>query len=314
MKVLITGGAGALGSGLAKGFLDRDFDVTVLDIIRKDEAWRLLDFMSKIKYEWKSVQDITRKNIKGYDIVVNACAQPDRPLGLTSPRLTFYQNIQSTINILECCRKTDIDLFIYPGSGTILIGNSQIPTTEKALPKPLNPYSASKYSAEVLTQMYYRCYGIPTISLRSGIVYGPRMRTDMSIFQFLYKAIKGKNIVVRSPETTRTPAYLDDVVEGWFEVINNKEKLIGKVLHIVGDEEFKMIEVAKKASKVMGSKNQIIRGEYEPGEKINGEPVRECISNEKAKEILDWKPKTSLKQGLQKTGIWIKENLEKWRV
>jgi len=309
-KALITGGAGALGSSLVSMFINKGYEVHVYDIIQQNRAWRLADISDVVKYHWKSIHDMTAKDFSDVDIVAHAAAQPDRPLGLTSPVYTMEMNVMGLIHVLEACKHTNIKSFIFPGSGTTFTGvpEQELPVTEESIPRPTNPYSASKYMAEVLCHTYRRCYEVPTVILRSGLVYGAGMRLDISIAQFIIKALTDVPIVVRSPRATRTPTHVEDVMKYWEAVIDAEpEKVVGNIFHSVFGKEYTIEDIARTVVKVVGQ-GVVVPGEFEAGEMINGKPVREWTTSTKDK-YLGVHPEIDLEQGIHKTIPYIKEFL-----
>jgi len=221
MKVLVDGGAGSLGSSLTKMCLDMGFSVRVLDVVQKDKAFNLKEIMDQIDYRWKSVEDISKEDVEDVQVFIHCCAQADRPLGLSSPLYTIHKNTMELACVLEACRKANLQKFIYPSSGTIFTGVPSYlqPVTERTTPVPMNPYSATKYMDGVLCGSYHRCFGVPIVILRSGLVYGDGMRLDISIAQFIMKALRGEKIYVRSPKATRTPTHVEDVLLYWKKIL-----------------------------------------------------------------------------------------------
>jgi len=309
-KALITGGAGALGSTLTKMLLKKRWNVIIYDIVQRNRAWRLADVLHEVKYHWQSCHDMQRRAFEDVNIVIHAAAQPDRPLGLTSPLYTLEMNVMALARVLEACRHTNIEKFIFPGSGTTFTGvpEEELPVTEESIPKPSNPYSASKYMAEVLCHTYRRCYEIPTVMLRSGLVYGAGMRLDISVAQFIIKALTDVPIVVRSPRATRTPTHIDDVMKYWEAVIDAEpEKVVGNIFHSVLGKEYTIENIARTVVKVLG-KGVVLPGEFEAGEMINGKPVREWTTSTKD-DLLGVKPNIQLEEGIKRTLPYIKEFL-----
>lgn len=308
MKALITGGAGALGSSLSKLLVSKGWDVDIYDIIRIDEAWRLYDIIDEVNYCWKSIHDMTKDDFDNINLVAHCAAQPDRPLGLSSPYTTMWLNIMGLIHVLEACRNIKLEKFLFPSSGTMFTGNleSELPVTEDTVPRPTNPYSASKYMSEVLVDTYRRCYNIPTVLLRSGLVYGDGMRLDISIAQFIKKSLLDKTFKVYSPGASRTPTHVDDVMLYWDAIIKAEpEKVVGKIFHSVYGKEYSVIDMAKIVTKVVGTGEAIPDDIlYEDGEFINGKPVRDWSISTKD-EYLDVQPCVDLEEGIRRTISYI---------
>ena len=308
-KALITGGAGTLGSSLAKMLLKKDYEVHVYDVRQIDEAPKLKPVINRVKYHWKAVHDITEDDLEGVELVAHCAAQPDRPLGIASPIYTLDMNIMGLASVLEasrCCET--LKKFLFPGSGTIFSGvpYDQLPVTEDSIPQPTNPYSASKYMGEILCDTYRRCYGIPTVILRSGLVYGEGMRLDISIAQFIIKALQDKEFMVRSPHATRTPSHIDDVLLFWNAVIDLEPGLVvGKVFHSVYGKEYSIIDIARTVTKVVGKGLARPSKEYEDGEF----GAREWTTTTKQDELQVY-CKVDLEEGIRRTIQYIKEAVE----
>jgi len=308
-RVLITGGAGALGSSLAKMLVEKEYEVDVVEIIPRHSAHRLKDV--DVQYFWKSCEDLTAKDLDGVDIICHCCAQPDRPLGVSSPLYTIHKNTMELAAVLEACRKSEIKKFLYPGSGTIFLGVSpdKQPITEETTPKPTNPYSATKYMDEILCDAYRICYGVPTVILRSGLVYGEGMRLDISIAQFIIKALKGERIAVKSPGATRTPTHGEDVLKYWKAVIElAPEEVVGEIFHSVRGKEYSIKEIAEAVVGTLGSNSEIEELPYELGELVGGKPVRQWTVSTKDQK-LGVKPKIDLPEGIRRTAKWIEDEV-----
>jgi nucleoside-diphosphate-sugar epimerase len=309
-KIVITGIAGALGSAIARISLKKGYEVEGFEILPIHNAWRLADLRDQIVYHWKSVHDIAWEDLKDANIVCHCCAQADRPMGINSPVYTLELNIMALARVLEACRHVKLEKFLFPGSGTTFTGvpTYELPVTEKTVPEPTNPYSASKYMAEILCRTYHKCYGVPIVILRSGLVYGPGMRLDISIAQFIMKLLSQTPVIVRSPGTTRTPTYIDDVLLYWNAIIDAPAaEVVGETFHSVYGKEYSVMEIAETVCKVLGVEASVLEaGAYEPGEGTKENPLREWTVSTKDK-LLDVQPKIDLEEGVKLTVPYIKE-------
>lgn len=315
MNVWITGIAGELGSSLAKALADRGYTVLGNDIARLEEAWRLRGYEDRVKYVWKASQDLLAEDIRGAKVVIDCSAQPDRPLGISSPMYTALENVLIPLRICEAAIRCDpMPWLLYPSSGTLFLGvpPDEQPITEETQPRPTNPYSWSKWAAEEVYRTYGRMYNVSYVITRSGFVYGPGARLDIAIMKWILRTLRGQRLVVRSPEATRTPCFAPDVVEAWLKLIGKIESdpdlVRFETIHFVADKEYKMIEIAEKVREILGGDNEIVEGPYEPGELVNGMPVRQWEVNVKARKYLGWEAKTSLEEGIRKTAEWMADS------
>ena len=309
MKIIISGGAGFGGSGLAKELLKRGHKVTVLDLVAPNHAETLSDVMDhpNFKYIWKATFDIKPEDVDGYEIICAFNAQADVPMGFTSPAYTFYQNTVGLIYLLEAVKKTGCEKFLLPSSGNVFGRPPKIPIDETCPVVPHNIYSASKAAQEDVAWAYYRSYNIPIIIFRNGAVYGQDMRRNIFIYIWLKNLLLGKPIIVEGGDQTRDPCYVTDTVQAWTLAIEApKEKVIGEIFQVSTGKEYEINDIAKMCTKIIPG--EIVYTDYRPGEKGQ----RECFDISKARKILKYKPQVSLEEGLLKTKKWI-ENISKIR-
>lgn len=324
MRVLITGGAGVLGSNLVELLVKKGHDVSVMDIVRAEDAWRLNSVIDSIKYLWRSLNDVSRKVIKDVDLIIDcAIGSADRPFGIESPHHTTYGNIFPPLHLLEAVRGLSgkRPLIIYPSSFNALYGHGEIEYHEGLLPNPSSLYGWTKASSEMLYLTYYRSYNIPVVVTRTGSAFGPRGRSDELIHKLIIYALNNANFYLRSPHAKRLWTYAKDVVHFYDRLINRLEnepdEIIGKILHVAGnknDEIIENIKVAKKIKELTNSGMKIIEGEYEPGEIVNGNPISFNINSSITRKLLKWGPEYTLEDGLKETITWFEHNLWRYQV
>lgn len=328
-NILITGGNGVLGSALANMFLMEGNSVSVLDIVRKDECWRLQQYgiLDKVDYLWRASQDLSSKDLKEFDVIADcAIGFPDRPFGTDSPRAAIALNIEPAIGLLEAIRNSDNKpTVIYPSSFNSLYGNSGV--YEEFTPlNPTTVYGWTKSAVEQLYKTYRVSFGVPAIVTRVGSSYGEMMRTDELVAKLTVAGLQGKPFKMRSPQSKRLWTYIGDVVnayksiiiksryfedEGFHETLSEKEF----VLNIAGnknDEILSNMEVARLLYSQIGNELEIIEGDYyEPGELINGRPVDFTLKADWTRKFLGWSPQYSLSDGFRNTINWFNKNMDK---
>lgn len=310
MNILITGGAGFGGSGLAKKLLEREHKVTVLDVISPNDAVRLQSVIDNpnLTYLWKSVHDIKPKDLYGQDIVVHMAAQADVPMGFSSPVWTVWDESVGTTILLETCKESNIKKFILASTGNVIGRPLYLPIDEKHPVVPHNPYSAAKASQELLAWSYYRAYGVPVIVMRNGIVYGPDMRKQIFLYIWMKNIYHGKSIVVEGGDQTRDPCFGADTVQAWTKVIEIPEhKTLGQTFQVSYGKEYTVRELADICMEVANKEVPIIHRPHRPGEKGQ----RECFDNGFARSILGYEPEYDLRTGLKILWNWVqKEELK----
>lgn len=308
LSILITGGAGFGGAGLTKALLERGHKVTVFDITAPNHADALREEINKryIKYLWKAVHDMNPKDIEGCDVVCHFAAQADVPMGFSSSFWTGWENVMGTIKVLETVRTVGIKKFILASSGNVYGRPLRLPIDENHPLTPHNPYAASKASQELYCWAYHRCYGIPLVVFRNGIVYGPGMRREIFIYKWLKELLLGHPIWVEGGEQTRDPCFVGETIEAWLKGVEAPaEKVVGEAFQISAGREYKVAEIAVKCVQAMGFSpaKKIGYRDYRPGE----QGQRECFDISKAKRVLGYSPRIDLDTGIRLTLKWMRE-------
>jgi len=317
VKALVAGGAGVLGSNLSWLLLKKGYQVTVMDIVRREEAWRLADLevLGDVNYVWKNVADITADDVKGYDLVIDcAIGYADRPMGISSPTSVMLGNLLPPLRLLEALRQADFKGYaIYPSSFNALYGHRHGAVfSEFTTPLPNNVYGWTKGAAELLYHSYRRQYGLRTLVTRVGSAFGPRGRSDELPHRLIIYGLLGKRFTLRSPYAKRVWTYAEDAIGFYDRLLERLDDVYESgvfTLHLVGnkgDEVTTNVELAKRVKKYVPSLDWV-EGEYEPGEK----DVDFTYDSTLTRTLLKWSPQFSLDEGIERTVAWFKENL--WR-
>lgn len=303
MKVLVTGGAGFIGSHLVQFLLEGEHRVRVMDVVPKGSAWRLKGVMDEIEYVWQSVFDV--HSLEGFDVVCHLAAIADVPFSYMSPFETLYQNVMGTLTVLEALRRSpSVKRFIYTSSEAAF-GKAlpdEIPIKEDQIFRPKNPYDVSKASADLLTQAYFRCFNCPTVVVRSSCNFGPRMRLNQAVSIFLRQGLKGEPLTVEGGEQTRDFVYVENFVDGIVKAIESKRDINGETFNLGTGRELSILEVAKKCIELTNSRSSIKILPYRGGEK----GARICFDICKAKAILGYQPTITFEEGLLRTAEWMR--------
>ncbi|MCF6158842.1 MAG: NAD-dependent epimerase/dehydratase family protein [wastewater metagenome] len=324
---LITGGCGFIGNNLIKRLIkDRlGKKICILDNLRvgtiEDLESVLIEFGNfsrtssdtKINYTFEMethstiellVGDIRNKKIvedaiKDVNVVVHLAANTGVGASVENPIQDMEVNVTGTLNLLEASRKNHVKQFIFASSGAT-IGEVEPPVHEGKVPKPVSPYGASKLSGEGYCSAYYRAFGIKTISLRFGNVYGPLSRHKNSVVaMFMKRALNGKTLEIYGDgKQTRDFIYIDDLVDAI--ILASKTEIGGEVFQIATYKETTINEIADAVKELI---------EKETDEKVNivyrdcrpGDVKRNFSDISKARKILGFEPKYDLVAGLRKT-------------
>ncbi len=325
-NVLICGGAGTLGSGLSRLFIDKGYNVSLLDIVRVDEAWKLSDVnvRDKVEYLWKSTVDITEKDLDGMDIVVDCgLAVADRPEGTLSPEHTLLGNVLPPLHLLKIVKEMKKKpVIIYPSSFNARYGHKvNTILTEETFPLPSTQYGWTKGAVELLYQAYHRGHGVPVVIVVVGSGYGPRMRSDELVGRYILHTLQDKKeFKLRSPEAKRLWSYADDFLSFYDKLTDNVEAYNGMVLNCAGNKGDRIVTNTELANMINGIAEKkgfkpisIAPMPYEAGEMIDGKPIDFGVDSSKTRQLLKWEPKFTLEEGLSATMDWFSKNLDRYR-
>ncbi|MCY0851015.1 NAD-dependent epimerase/dehydratase family protein [Sulfuracidifex metallicus] len=305
MKILVSGGAGFLGSFLIDRLINDGHEITVIDDFSTVKYHALPEKVNLIKGKIEDVQ-INDK----FDYVVHLAARPSPEDYIQHPVETAMSNSMGTYKMLEITRKSDA-VMVYTSSSEVYGSAEIIPTPETYWGK-VNPigirscYDESKRFSEALILSYYREYELDVRIQRPFNVYGPRLREDGSygrvVSRFIYQALKGDDITIFGDGSqTRAFLYVDDWVEATTKMMFIKG-LKGEVFNVGSNKEMKIVDLANMILNMTNSKSKIKFLPPRPDD-----PPRRAADITKVREKLDWEPKVPVEEGLKKTIEWFKQ-------
>jgi|BEDMetMinimDraft_2_1075160.scaffolds.fasta_scaffold01012_4 Nucleoside-diphosphate-sugar epimerases len=310
-SILISGGAGFIGSWLSETLVNFNLNVTVLDNLETGNINNIKNLMGKNNFKFLKADVQNYRTEERFDLIVHAASIPSPDLYIKKPIETMLPNSIGTLNLLEICRKTD-STFIYLSTSEVY-GNAELIPTPETYFGLVNPigirscYDESKRFGEALCMAYFREYNLDVRIVRIFNTYGPRIEINSSysrvIPRFIVQSLKNEDITIFGTGLqTRSFLYIDDLLDALLRMLTF-ENIKGEVFNIGSDKEIKIIDLAKIVIKLTNSKSSI---KYLPPRP--DDPVRRCPDISKAKQTLKWFPKTELNEGLIKTIYWIKEN------
>ncbi|MBR4893406.1 MAG: SDR family NAD(P)-dependent oxidoreductase [Clostridia bacterium] len=325
-NILVTGAAGFIGFYLSKRLLEEGqtvigfdnlndyYDVTLkearLDILKK------YDKFTFIKGDLKD-KDFIFELFKTYnfEIVVNLAAQAGVRYSITNPDAYINSNIIGFFNILEACRNFPVKHLVYASSSSVYGTNKKIPySTEDKVDNPVSLYAATKKSNELMAHAYSKLYKIPVTGLRFFTVYGPMGRPDMAYFGFTNKLIKGEKIqIFNFGDMKRDFTYVDDIVEGIVNVmkkppLKNEDDAFYKVYNIGNNNPENLlyfVETLEKALMKYGIIKKEAEKEFLPMQP--GDVYQTFADVDELIKDFDFKPNTSLEEGLDRFAKWYKD-------
>ena len=310
MRVFITGAAGFIGSRVAGALLARGDEVVGLDDFNDfyDPAIkrRNVDDLNKLDGSFHIVEgdlrdaDQVNAALKdGADVVVNLAARAGVRPSLEQPLLYTDTNVRGLVNILEAMRERGMKKLVHASSSSVYGGQEKVPFSEEdPILKPWSPYAATKRSNELMLATWHHLYGIESHALRFFTVFGPGQRPDLAIAKFIRLIDAGTAIPFFGDGTTgRDYTFIDDIVQG---VVASIDRVAGcEIINLGGDEPVTLTEMVQTIERVMGKKAELDRKPVQPGD-----VPRTMADVSKARRVLDYEPKTSFKQGVEKQYEW----------
>jgi UDP-glucose 4-epimerase len=301
-RVVVTGGAGFIGSRLVRELLGRGYYVVVLDNFCSGSWENLRGLRGKggLEVVDGDVRDgrVVRKVMKGVDGVVHLAALIDVEASVSDPFETHGVNVNGTLNVLHAAVKAGVGRFVFASSTAVYGDVNPLPLREDYPPRLISPYAASKAAAEGYCRAFNRCYGLGTVVLRYFNVYGTGQRNSAYsgvITRFLENAFRGEPLVVYGDGgQTRDFIYVDDVIEATVLALEG-DGVEGETFNICTGKPTSVNELVRIVKEIVKRDLKVIYEKPRKGDIRNnyGDPL-------KAERILGFKAKTSLKKGLMK--------------
>ena len=317
---LITGGAGFIGFYLSKALLEKGarvigidnlndyYEVTLkedrLTILRKYENYRFMkgDLADKALLEQLFKEEEP-------NIIVNLGAQAGVRYSIDNPDAYMQSNMIGFYNILECCRYYPVEHLVYASSSSVYGANKKVPfSVSDKVDYPVSLYAATKKSNELLAHCYSKLYGIPATGLRFFTVYGPMGRPDMAYFKFAKKIMHGETIqIYNNGDMRRDFTYIDDIVKGVENILCNPpaEMETGaryKVYNIGNNQPERLMDYIETLERHLG---KVAKKEFLPMQP--GDVYQTYADVTELMNDFDFKPSTSIDEGLGKFVEWFKE-------
>ena len=307
-RVLVTGGAGFIGSHLVDRLVEEEADVIVVDNLKDGDIRNLAESMDKIEFYKIDIRDFEslKKVMVDVEIVFHLAANANVPYSVENPKYDFETNALGTFNVLKICLDSDVDKVIYASSAAVYGEPIYVPIDENHPLNPISPYGASKLAGERLGFAYYTTYGLKFVSLRIFNTYGERQRRYV-MFDFLKKLAENpKRLeVLGTGEQIRDFCYVKDCVEA-FILAAQKNVAVGEVFNIAGGNPISIRELAYLMVKILGLDGQtkivFTRKSWK------GDIMKLYADVSKIKCKLGFKPKVSLEEGILRLKRWFDEN------
>lgn len=309
LRILVTGGAGFIGSHLTERLLALGNEVIVLDDYSAANRGNLDAVASHPRLRVvegdilnaRTVGSLVKKADQVFHLACKVIG-----LSLVDPKIVHEVNATGTLNVCMACRKHESKRLVYVSSSEVYGTAKYVPMDENHPFCPTTPYGAGKAAGELYVRSFYYTWNLPAVIARPFNTYGPRSRTDRYsavIRRFIDRLLKDKPpIIYGDGKQTRDFTYVSDVVDGIIKTAECDE-LIGDAVNIARGEEVSIIRIAEIASKLLGKK-----GKIEPvfQEERPGDVRRHMADISKARNLLRFKPEVSIEDGIERLIEWRK--------
>ncbi len=307
-KVLVTGGAGFIGSNLADGLIDAGAKVVVID----NFVTGFRENLDEIRGDFEFVEadlndsDIVSKAIQDVEIVFHQAALPSVPRSVDSPRETHDACVNATFNLLIHAKDAGVRRFVYAASSSAYGDQKILPKVETMRPQPLSPYAAAKLMGEHYCSVFSHVYGLETMSLRYFNVFGPRQNPSSMysgvISRFIDALMSGKAPVIYGDGgQSRDFTYVANVVDANIRAAQT-DKGIGQAVNTANGEKITLLELLEVLKKITG--NESAEPKFETVR--DGDVRHSQADNSLARELFDYKKLVDLEEGLRRTIDWWK--------
>lgn len=310
MNCLVTGAAGFIGSHLCRRLLKEEFQVLGVDSFSdfyprwiKEKNIESLTKEKNFKFIEKDLNDLDLKSIlNDIEYIFHLAAQAGVRASWGENFSVYSQNnIEATQKLLEASRNSFLNKFIYASSSSVYGFCPELPMVETSPLYPFSPYGVTKLAAEHLCLLYFKNYGIPTLSLRFFTVYGPGQRPDMAFHVFFKSIADNKEIsIFGDGNQTRDFTYIDDIVEATYASMEKGKE--GEIYNIGGGTRTKLEDTFPILEEICGKKIKV-----KNQDKQKGDVPHTFASIEKAGQDLDYSPQTRLLDGLKEEWSWIQK-------
>jgi len=320
MQVLVTGGAGFIGGHLAEQFVRDGHDVAVLDNldpfydvrIKEHTIEHCQDLAADGDGSYHFVEgdvrdgDLVADLVADADVVYHQAAQAGVRGSVETPRKYDDVNVDGTLNVLDAARTSGVDRVVLASSSSVYGKPRYLPYDEDHLTTPVSPYGASKLAAERYAMAYDEVYDLDCVALRYFTVYGPRMRPNMAITNFVSRCLHGESpIVYGDGSQTRDFTYIDDVVRANAALLES-DAADGEVLNIGSTDNIDILSLAEEVRDLVAPDLEIA---FDERHDADAEHTHADVS--KAGELLGYEPTYSICEGVSAFVEWYRAN-EEW--
>lgn len=314
-RILVTGGAGFVGSHLIHALLDEGHDIVCVDNMNDYydptlKKARLALFQDKVTFyqidisDMAALEDVFKKH--QFDAIAHLAAQAGVRYSLEAPLVYVDSNVRGTVCVFECAQKYGVKNIVMASSSSVYgsVDGGEVFSEDREVNKPISVYAATKRATELLAYTYHHLYGLNITSLRFFTAYGPYGRPDMALFKFVSNMLADKPIdVYGDGNQERDFTYVSDIVSGF--VLALKKPLGFSILNLGAGNPISLNMFIAVIEEVLGKKAQRNALPAQPGD-----VPRTSANIRKAAQDLGYKPEISIKEGVEKFVQWYKKYYE----
>jgi len=317
-RVLVTGGAGFISSGVVRYLLaETPYEVVSLDALTyAGNLENLADVLShpRLSFVHGDIRDaeLVRELVEGVDVIVNAAAESHVEKSIRDGASEFVTtNVEGTQILLDAIRATPVERFVLVSSSEVYGTARAAPMDEEHPLEPRSPYAATKAGADRLAYSYFVTYGLPIVIVRPFNNYGPRQHPEKVVPRFVTQALCDEPLTIHGDgHASRDWLYVDDDAEAIRAVLEAPLELVaGEVINVATGVDITVAEVARLVLELLGKPDDLRRHVDERP----GQVDRHIGSTEKAERLLGWRARTSFADGLERTVAWYRDNEAWWR-
>lgn len=309
-KVVVTGGAGFIGSHLVHALLKRGDVVTVIDDLSTGRAENLADVAHDIEFHQVSICDaeVLAPLFKGVDVCYHQAALASVQRSIADPVTTNQVNVGGTLNVFVACRDAGVKRIVYASSSSVYGDAQDIPLHESMPIQPISPYATSKAVNELYAKNFCDLYGAECVGLRYFNIFGPQQDPNSpysaAIPSFITKILSGKPpVVYGTGRQSRDFTYVDNVVDANIKAAHHEDALSG-VFNIACGRSVSLITIIDHLNRIMGTE---LEPEFEPPRL--GDVQKSLADISKARSAFGYEPWINIKDGLERTIAWYRQNL-----
>ncbi|HEY1624079.1 MAG TPA: NAD-dependent epimerase/dehydratase family protein [Streptosporangiaceae bacterium] len=307
-RILVTGGAGFVGATLVRQLVASGYRVRVLDNLSTGDEAHLAGVDAELVTGDIRDTGALDDAIGGMDAVIHLAAAGSVVGSVTDPVANFESNVVGTFRVLDAARRAGVERTVQASTGGALIGDATPPVNEKSLPKPLSPYGASKLAGEGYAHAFAKTYGLRTVAVRFGNVYGPWCARKRGVLNVYFEALhNGTPLVIYGDGTaSRDYVHVSDIAQA-LQLALEKDVPGGTVVHAASGVETSLTELAGLCRQAAGLPDHPVK--FEPARP--GEVGRNFASYDLARELLGFEPKVRREDGIPALWQWFASNVFK---